>query len=127
MKILLDTHVIQWLHTKPTRLGTKTRYAIQAANSVFYSPLSFFEWIQKDDVTGGRARLLIEATKDVGFQQLPLTTEAVLEASRFGSLRGRDPLDLLLLSQASAGRLRFFTADQTLLGLGFDFVKNAES
>jgi hypothetical protein len=36
-------------------------------------------------------------------------------------------MDLLLLSQAAAGRMHFYTADRFLLELGLDFVKDAEA
>lgn len=127
MKILLDTHVLFWVHTKPSRLGKKTRHALLSEGSVFFSPISVFEWFQKDGLDGLSAKELVAATKSVGFQELPLGLEAVLESPRFGSLRNRDPMDLLLLSQAAAGKMHFYTADTFLLELGLDFVKNAES
>jgi PIN domain nuclease of toxin-antitoxin system len=127
MKILLDTHVLLWVHTKPSRLGKKTRHALASEGGVFFSPISVFEWFQKDGLDGLSAKDLVAATKSVGFQELPLGLDAILDAPRFGSLRDRDPMDLLLLSQAAAGRMHFYTADRFLLELGLDFVKDAEA
>ena len=127
MRILLDTHVLLWVHTKPSRLGKKTIHALSSGDGIFYSPVSVFEWFQKDGLDGLTAKDLIAATKEVGFQELPLTLEAMLDAPRFGALRNRDPMDLVLLSQAAAARMHFYTADRFLLDLGLDFVKNAEN
>ena len=127
MKILLDTHVLLWVHTKPSRLGKKTMHALASEGSVFFSPISVFEWFQKDGLDGLSAKDLVVATKSVGFQELPLGLDAVLDVPRFGALRDRDPMDLLLLSQAAAGKMHFYTADRFLLELGLDFVKDAEA
>lgn len=126
MKILLDTHVLLWVHTKPSRLGKKTRHAL-AGDGIFFSPISVFEWFQKDGLDGLSAKDLIVATKSVGFQELPLGLEAILDVPRFGALRDRDPMDLLLLAQAASGKMHFYTADRFLLDLGLDFVKDAEA
>ncbi|MEY4962526.1 MAG: hypothetical protein RLZZ249_1223 [Actinomycetota bacterium] len=125
MKVLLDTNVFTWLHQAPSKLGKRTISRIEEANTVYYSPLTFFEWIQKDDHRGINAKKLIEATKNMGFIELPLSTGAVLEATRFGSLRGRDPIDLLILSQASHLGVDFYTADHRLLSLGLSFVRDS--
>lgn len=127
MKILLDTHVLLWVHTKPSRLGKKTRHALASEGGVFFSPVSVFEWFQKDGLDGLSANDLVAATKSVGFQELPLWLDAILDVPRFGALRDRDPMDLLLLSQAAAGKMHFYTADRFLLELGLDFVKDAEA
>lgn len=127
MKILLDTHVLLWVHTKPSRLGKKTRHALASEGSVFFSPISVFEWFQKDGLDGLSAKDLVAATKSVGFQELPLGLDAILDVPRFGALRDRDPMDLLLLSQAAAGRMHFYTSDRFLLELGLEFVKDAEA
>jgi PIN domain nuclease of toxin-antitoxin system len=127
MRILLDTHVLLWVHTKPSRLGKKTRYVLTGNDEIFFSPLSVFEWFQKDGLDGLTANDLIAATKEVGFTELPLRLEAIADVPRFGALRNRDPMDLLLLSQAAAGHMHFYTADQFLLNLGLDFVKDAEA
>jgi len=126
LRILLDTHVLVWMHTNPKMLGKQTQQALQNASAVFYSPLSVFEFAQKLASKKTSPKDLINASTAVGLQQLPLTVEGALETMRFGSLRKRDPMDLLLLSQASAQRLHFYTADQVLLDLELDFVKNAE-
>jgi PIN domain nuclease of toxin-antitoxin system len=125
MKILLDTNVLTWLHQKPSKLGARTLARITEAHTVYYSPLSFFEWLQKDGPRGLNAQLLIDATRSLGFTELPLTGRAAQEATRFGPLRNRDPLDALILAQASHEEVDFYTSDQRILDLGLSFVKDS--
>lgn len=125
MKILLDTNVLTWLHQKPSRLGVRTRARIADAHTVYYSPLSIFEWLQKDDPKGLNAQLLIDATRSLGFTELPLSGRAAQEATRFGPLRNHDPMDSLILAQASYEGVDLYTSDQRILDLGLSFVKDS--
>ena len=125
MRALLDTNVLTNLHHKPTRLGRATQRSLRDARALYFSPLTFFEWLQKDDYLGTSTKMLAEATIKFGIEELPLTAQAALEARRFGSLRGSDPLDYLILAQAAEAGLYLYTADSRLLGLDLDFVKDS--
>lgn len=125
MRALLDTNVLTNLHHKPTRLGKATQRSLRDARALYFSPLTFFEWLQKDDYLGTSTKMLAEATIKFGIEELPLTAQAALEARRFGSLRGSDPLDYLILAQAAEAGLYLYTADSRLLGLDLDFVKDS--
>jgi PIN domain nuclease of toxin-antitoxin system len=125
MRILLDTNVLNNLHTRPQLLGKQTAQKLQAAKSLHFSPITFFEWLQKDDYLGTTAKKLAAATLAAGIEELPLSARAALEAQRFGSLRGSDPLDFLLLSQAAEAEMDLYTSDRRLLSLGLDFVKDS--
>ncbi len=125
MRALLDTNVLTNLHHKPTRLGKATQRSLRDARALYFSPLTFFEWLQKDDYLGTSTKMLAEATIKFGIEELPLTAQAALEARRFGSLRGSDPLDYLILAQAAEAGLYLYTADSKLLGLDLDFVKDS--
>lgn len=125
MTILLDTNVLTWLHQNSSRLGKKTAQRIEEAHTVYFSPLTYFEWLQKDKLDGIKARAFIAATRELGFIELPLSAGAAEEATRFGPLRNRDPLDSLILAQASYGDIDFYTSDQRILDLGLSFVKDS--
>ncbi len=125
MRILLDTNVLSNLHTRPSLLGKQTVRKLEGAKGLFFSPITFFEWLQKDDYLGTTAKLLAAATIAAGIEELPLSAHAALEAQRFGSLRGSDPLDFLILSQAAQAEMDLYTSDRRLLSLGLDFVKDA--
>ena len=122
MRLLLDTNVLQNMHLRPAFLGKRTIQMLQSAKALYFSPLTIFEWLQKDDYLGSSTKKLAAATKEVGVIELPLTANAALQAIRFGSLRGSDPLDFLILSQAAEAGLVFLTSDSRLLGLDLDFV-----
>jgi PIN domain nuclease of toxin-antitoxin system len=70
-------------------------------------------------------RAFIAATRELGFIELPLSAGAAEEATRFGPLRNRDPLDSLILAQASYEDVDFYTSDQRILDLGLSFVKDS--
>lgn len=125
MKIMLDTNAIVWSHIKPSKLGKRTMQKLQEATTIYFSPLTFFEWLQKGSVSGRAATDLIESTIEIGLEELPLTYRAVLEAKRFGNLRGRDPMDMLILAQAANEGVDLYTSDMELLGMGLDFVKDS--
>lgn len=125
MRALLDTNVLTNLHHKPARLGQATQRSLRDARALYFSPLTFFEWLQKDDCLGTSTKMLAEATIKFGIEELPLTAQAALEARRFGSLRGSDPLDYLILAQAAEAGLFLYTADRKLLGLDLEFVKDS--
>lgn len=125
MRILLDTNVLSNLHTRPSLLGNQTVRKLESAKSLFFSPITFFEWLQKDDYLGTTAKMLAAATLAAGIEELPLSARAALEAQRFGSLRGSDPLDFLILSQAAQAEMDLYTSDRRLLSLGLDFVKDS--
>jgi len=125
MRFLLDTNVLQNIHLRPALLGKRTVQKLQSAKALYFSPLTIFEWLQKDDYLGSSTKKLAAATKEIGAIELPLTANAALEAIRFGSLRGSDPFDFLMLSQAAEAGLDFLTPDSRLLDLGLDFVLDA--
>ena len=125
MRILLDTNVLNNLHTKPQLLGKRTTRVLKSGAGLYFSPITFFEWLQKDDYQAKTAKGLAAATIAFGIEELPLTARAALAANRFGSLRGSDPLDFLILSQAAEAGMDFYTSDRKLLGLDLDFVKDS--
>jgi len=123
--VLLDTHVLIWLHREPARIGKQARRAIENASSVYYSPLSLFEFLQKDDEQGSKTKVLAAASVAAGLVELSLDTSHVMESSRFGSLKNTDPFDRLLISKANREAMDFYTADIHLLSLGFPMIKDA--
>lgn len=125
VKALLDTNVLLNVHLKPSKLGPRTLQDLSGDNQIYYSPLSVFELLQKEVIPAHLVNDFVRATREIGISEQSLTTDAALEARRFGTLRGRDPMDLLILAQASDARMQFYTSDMRLLELGFDFVKDS--
>jgi PIN domain nuclease of toxin-antitoxin system len=46
-------------------------------------------------------------------------------STTFGNLRGRDPMDMLILAQAANEGVDLYTSDMELLDMGLDFVKDS--
>ena len=125
MKFLLDTNALLHLHLQSGKLGAKSKGKLEAAKGIYFSPLSFYEILQKRVIPSNLVSDFLEATRSVGIQELPLSADAVLKARAFGELKGRDPFDVMLLSQASQAGLQFLTSDMELLSLKLDFVVDA--
>lgn len=125
MKILLDTNTLIRLHTNSVKLGKLTRRRIEEALDVYYSPLSIFELIQTEGLRPHVVADFMSVTRKLGLTELPLTSDAVIEARAFGSLRGRDPVDFLLLSQAMFQKAVLLTSDMELLRLGLTDVMDS--
>ena len=73
---------------------------------------------------GGRTRNGKKLTTQ-GLALLSITAEHAEATRDFPELARHDPFDRLLVAQASRAGLRLLTADQTLLGLGRDFITDA--
>jgi hypothetical protein len=85
MRLLLDTNVLTWLHHRPERLGKRTKARISDATIVYYSPLSFFEWLQRDDFQGINAKPRPTGCTDLGPGELPISRFLHLGPKDFGS------------------------------------------
>ena len=125
VKVLLDTNTLIRLHTNSAKLGKLTRRRIEEAYDVYYSPLSIFELIQTEALQPHVVADFLSATQQLGLTEMPLTSAAVVEARSFGSLRGRDPVDFLLLAQALFQKAILLTSDMELLRLGLPIVMDS--
>ena len=103
-QVLLDTHAWVWSFTCDARLSAPARSAIEAAATVYVSPISFFEIGQK--IRLGKwpemapfASNLAEILRDQGGIAAPFTPEICLHAS-LRDWEHRDPFDRLLASSA---------------------------
>jgi PIN domain nuclease of toxin-antitoxin system len=61
-----------------------------------------------------------------GFKELTLESSDSTELSKFLALQRHDPIDRMLLAQASRNQMRFLTSDRVLLSLGLDWVVDAQ-
>ena len=104
--VLLDTHAWVWSFANDALLSSRARTAIREADTVYVSPISFFEIGQKVR-TGrwpemqGRVKELPAILKEQGGSIATLTPEICLDASTM-DWEHRDPFDRLIVSTALA-------------------------
>lgn len=123
-RVFLDTHVAFWLASGSKNLPAPAIREISNANERIISALSIAE-IEVKAALGKWpiARGVAKAFLDQGFRIESFDAEAATAVTRFQSLLRHDPFDRMILAQASSKPgVRFFTADQALVGLGLDWV-----
>jgi len=118
---LLDTHVVLWALTDPTRLGRTARDVIENRSSrLIVSAVSAWEITTKhrlgklpqaDVLLGGYAKHLDR----LGAIRLSVTEDHALLAGRL-DWNHRDPFDRMLAAQAMIESLVIITGDPTFAG-----------
>ena len=113
--VLLDTHAWVWSFASPDRLSDRARGAIAGAETVYVSPISFFEIGQK--VRLGKwpeMTPMVDQLGDIlnrqGGVAAPFTPEICLQAA-LRDWAHRDPFDRLLAASATALGLPLVTRD----------------
>ena len=127
--ILLDTHVLIAHVNDKNIFGKTTQHLLRSTHKLFYSPLSIAEMRLKEEVKRKSflAEDLVDGLEHLGYKELPLTSTAANDITRFPALHHHDPFDRLLLAQAVTNNLVFITADRTLTSLELEFVHDAFS
>ena len=115
MEYLLDTHIILWWLTDPTKIKSKGRKIIRDKNNKIYiSAASFWEMGIKQSI--GRITLphnLIDSLLAEGFALLHITPEEGLGVSDLPFIHN-DPFDRLLIIQAKMNDLIIITNDKQI-------------
>ena len=116
MKYLLDTHVL--LRAAAGELPEEALGLItDSANELYFSAASLWEIAIKAGL--GRVdfafepQQILQAALDTGFVELPVRSAAAVLVARLPP-HHRDPFDRLLVAQAIAEPVRFYTADPLL-------------
>jgi PIN domain nuclease of toxin-antitoxin system len=107
-------------------LGKKAKHSVEFEPEIFFSSLSIAEF--KIKAMLGKSNFpnaIYEAIIESELIELPFSAGHALELGRFGSLTKHEPFDRMILSQASHERFKLLTADQRLLNLGLDFIRDA--
>ncbi|WP_171173364.1 type II toxin-antitoxin system VapC family toxin [Ruegeria sp. HKCCD8929] len=113
--VLLDTHAWVWSFADDARLSRPARTAIELANAVYVSPISFFEigqkvrlgkWPEMEPYADGLGDIL----RNQGGVAAPFTPEICLHAS-LRDWSHRDPFDRLLASSAELAGLTLISKD----------------
>ena len=119
MNVLLDTHVLLWWQAGGERLSAGAARAVEDADSVLLSPLTFWEVatlhrlnrIELDRILGVWVQDLL-AQPRIG--TAPLSTEAATWAGELDSSFPGDPIDRLLYATCRDLRIPFVSKDERL-------------
>lgn len=112
MNYLLDTHIILWWLSEPSKISTQARQIIaDKKNNIFISSASFWEMSIKKSI--GRLSypndLLYLLTQE-GFQFIPISPEEGLEICDLPPIH-TDPFDRMLIMQTKLRNFVLITQD----------------
>ncbi|MFX0547384.1 type II toxin-antitoxin system VapC family toxin [Roseovarius sp. S1116L3] len=119
--VLLDTHAWVWSFLDDDQLSRTARGAIENADAVYVSPISFFEIGQKVGIgkwpeMAPHLRDLPDILRGQGGLTATLTPDICIHASA-RAWDHRDPFDRLIASTAELSGLRLISKDAVFSGL----------
>ena len=118
MRLLLDTHLLLWALSAPSKLPARARTLV-AKGDVYVSAASVWEISIKSALGKLTAdpREVLAALGPAGFIELPISGEHAARVLDLPPIH-RDPFDRLLVAQALAEPMRLLTNDVVLAGYG---------
>ena len=118
MKILADTHILLWASDHPENLSKAARLLLSdVGNDLYFSPMSIWEIAVKGAL--GRKdiqfdpRVLRRNLLDNSYLELPLTSDHALAVHGLPPIH-KDPIDRLLIAQATVEGILLLTADRQI-------------
>ncbi|MBQ9538253.1 MAG: type II toxin-antitoxin system VapC family toxin [Treponema sp.] len=124
MRLLLDTHILVWLHTNDQRLSQKARLLISdSSNEVYYSPVTIWESEIKHslhpDIFPFSGKRLNELSIKADIIFLPLLPRQIvllssLKYSQSVDRQHKDPFDRMLICQAKSEKMLLLTHDKLI-------------
>jgi PIN domain nuclease of toxin-antitoxin system len=118
VRVLLDTHLLLWALSEPSKLSASIRKQINAAE-VYISAASIWE-ISIKSAAGKLAANpaeILSAIEPAGFSLLPVTGEHAVKVAELPPLH-KDPFDRMLVAQAAVEPMLLLTNDEVLRGYG---------
>jgi PIN domain nuclease of toxin-antitoxin system len=125
--MLLDTNALIWALSAPKKFGRQFLRRFEGAGWAYYSPISIFELqlLSRKHRGPEVSKDISKMLNSLGLVELSYNSDAALAAANFGELVSTDPFDWMLIAQAAAADVDFYTSDQRLLNLGLKFVKDS--
>lgn len=119
--ILLDTHAWAWTFTLNANLTQTAHFAIEQAQSVYVSPISFFEIAQKFRLgkwpeVGPFVDRMVDIVEEQGSSVAALVPEVAKLAGAM-EFRTRDPFDRMLAATAIHLDLPIVSSDSVFDGV----------
>lgn len=118
MRILLDTHLLLWSLSRPSKLSAAVRRKIDAAE-VYASAASIWEISIKSTLgkLDANPREVLDGIEPAGFSLLAVSGEHAAKVAELPLLH-KDPFDRILVAQASVEPMILLTNDGALQGYG---------
>ena len=118
MRVLLDTDLLLWALSRPSRLSAAARKRIQRAE-VYVSVASIWEISIKSALGKLKAdpAEVLEAIEPTGFSMLSITGQHAAKVAELPFLH-KDPFDRILVAQASVEPMILLTNDDALTAYG---------
>lgn len=123
MRLLLDTHVLIWLHNEPNKLSRQAETALgDSKNEVLVGAATAWEIAIK----ARSGRLVFDKTfiddfddrlRAIGFEPLVITASHAVAAARLPG-RHKDPFDRMIAGQAAVEAATVITADPLIAQFG---------
>jgi len=118
VRVLLDTHLLLWALSQPSKLSAAARKQIVAAE-VYVSAASIWEISIKSALgkLAANAGEVLAGIEPAGFSLLPITGEHAAKVAELPLLH-KDPFDRMLVAQAATEPMVLLTNDEPLRGYG---------
>jgi PIN domain nuclease of toxin-antitoxin system len=118
VRVLLDTHLLLWALSQPSKLSPASRKQIIAAE-VYVSAASIWEISIKSALgrLAANPSEVLAGIEPAGFSLLPITGEHAAKVAELPMLH-KDPFDRMLVAQASLEPMILLTNDESLRGYG---------
>lgn len=122
MNLLVDTHLLLWAASQPSRLSSAARALLtDAGKQPYFSAACLWEIVIKSAL--GRADFSVDPNRlrcgliDHGYQELPIQGQHTLAVASLPRIH-RDPFDRIQIAQARTDGMLFLTSDATLASYG---------
>lgn len=121
MRVLIDTHLLLWALSAPTKLTANARQLIERSE-VYVSAASIWEISIKVSLgkLAASSSDVLAAIEPSGFTLLPISGEHAAHVADL-PMHHKDPFDRLLVAQALSEPMRLLSNDEVLRAYG-DFV-----
>ena len=122
MRVLIDTHLLLWALSAPSKLSKRARARIDTSE-VYVSAASIWEISFKSALgkVGADPAEVLAAVEPAGFSHLPVLGNHAAGIAALPPIL-KDPFDRMLVAQARSEPMILLTNDDALKGYG-DFIE----
>lgn len=127
MKILLDTHILIWLHTNDPQLNEKARkILLDPLNTVYYSTINIWEiqikHLKSPESFPYEPEVIMSLNQQANLKCVPLLPKHTLALATLNYPDNcqihKDPFDRILICQAKTENMMLMTHDSLIPNYG---------